>query len=243
MTTTFVRLSSLNPTLHLRRLRKPAFASTPGGESIWTTQIPPTQRGPSPAGSATPGASLPQLSAHRGRQGPHHETHRRLSLQFWGSQCPKKTPPLYLAYCHCVLVRHEPVRRLPCRGISRGSYNLRHWCPFRDSGASSSMTGRRSAFFAFKPDRRPVRLADGLVIFSEGLGSIRFLSSCGYTIVTQTFSTFRVSRSACSRSISLLGSTRARTSKSWSIRRGGGSTATQVLSSSLRRFMVTTLQM
>ena len=91
------------------------------------------------------GASLPQLFARRGRQGPHHETHRRLSLQFWGPQCPKKTPPLYLAYCHYVLVCHEPVRRLPCRGISRGSYSLHHWCPFRDSGASSSMTGRRSA--------------------------------------------------------------------------------------------------
>jgi hypothetical protein len=51
-----------------------------------------------------------------------------------------------------------------------------------DSGASSSMSGARSAFSSLKSDRRPIRLADGKVIYSEGLGSIRFLSDCGYII-------------------------------------------------------------
>ena len=51
-----------------------------------------------------------------------------------------------------------------------------------DSGASSSMSGARSAFSSLKSDRCPIRLADGKVIYSEGLGSIRFVSECGYTI-------------------------------------------------------------
>ena len=49
-----------------------------------------------------------------------------------------------------------------------------------DSGASSSMSSNRSAFSSLRPDRRPVRLADGKVIYSSGIGSIRFLSNCGY---------------------------------------------------------------
>jgi len=52
-----------------------------------------------------------------------------------------------------------------------------------DSGASSSMTGCRSAFAKLEPDRRPIRLADGKVIFSDGIGSVRFVSSCGSKIV------------------------------------------------------------
>ena len=51
-----------------------------------------------------------------------------------------------------------------------------------DSGASSSMSSNRSAFSSLKSDRRPIRLADGKVIYSEGLGSIRFVSNCGYEI-------------------------------------------------------------
>jgi len=39
-----------------------------------------------------------------------------------------------------------------------------------------------STFLSLKPDRHAIRLADGKVIYSEGLGSIRFLSDCGYII-------------------------------------------------------------
>jgi len=51
-----------------------------------------------------------------------------------------------------------------------------------DSGASSSMSSVCSAFLSLKPDRRAIRLADGKVIYSEGLGSVRFLSDYGYII-------------------------------------------------------------
>ena len=51
-----------------------------------------------------------------------------------------------------------------------------------DSGASSSMSGNRSAFRSLTEDRRPIRLADGKVIYSRGLGTIDFLSDLGYTI-------------------------------------------------------------
>ena len=51
-----------------------------------------------------------------------------------------------------------------------------------DSGASSSMSSIRSAFSSLKSDRRPIRLADGKVIYSDGLGSIRFLTDCDYVI-------------------------------------------------------------
>ena len=44
------------------------------------------------------------------------------------------------------------------------------------------MTGDQSAFLSLKPDRRPIRLADGRIIHSEGIGSIRFVSDCGYII-------------------------------------------------------------
>ena len=45
------------------------------------------------------------------------------------------------------------------------------------------MSDRRSAFFELKLDRRTIRLADGTIIYSEGLGSIRFLSTYGYRII------------------------------------------------------------
>ena len=51
-----------------------------------------------------------------------------------------------------------------------------------DSGASSSMTGDRSAFLSLQPDRHAIRLADGRIIYSKGVGSICFLSDCGYLI-------------------------------------------------------------
>ena len=44
-----------------------------------------------------------------------------------------------------------------------------------------------SAFSSLKSDWRPIRLADGRVIYSEGLGSIRFLSDCGYVITIERF--------------------------------------------------------
>jgi hypothetical protein len=46
------------------------------------------------------------------------------------------------------------------------------------------MSGDRSAFRDLKPDRRAIRLADGKVVYSEGLGSIRFPSDCGYAITS-----------------------------------------------------------
>ena len=51
-----------------------------------------------------------------------------------------------------------------------------------DSGASSSMSSVRSTFLSLKPDWCAIRLADGKVIYSEGLGSIQFLSDSGYII-------------------------------------------------------------
>jgi len=51
-----------------------------------------------------------------------------------------------------------------------------------DSGTSSSMSSVCSTFLSLKPDQCVIRLADGKVIYSEGLGSIRFLSDCGYII-------------------------------------------------------------
>ena len=51
-----------------------------------------------------------------------------------------------------------------------------------DSGASSSMTNSQSAFSTLRPDRRPVRLADGKVVYSSGLGLVRFISACGFVI-------------------------------------------------------------
>jgi len=44
------------------------------------------------------------------------------------------------------------------------------------------MSSVRSAFLSLKPDWRTIRLADGKVIYSKGLGSIRFLSDSGYII-------------------------------------------------------------
>jgi hypothetical protein len=51
-----------------------------------------------------------------------------------------------------------------------------------DSGASSSMSRDRSAFRSLADDRHTIRLADGKVIYSKGLGSIQFLSNYSYVI-------------------------------------------------------------
>ena len=52
-----------------------------------------------------------------------------------------------------------------------------------DTGASCLMSGRRLAFLDLRVDQRPIRLADGMVIHSEGLGSIRFMSTYGFQII------------------------------------------------------------
>ena len=54
-----------------------------------------------------------------------------------------------------------------------------------DSGATCTMTGNRNAFTSLRPDRRAIQLADGRLIYSEGVGPIRFLSSCGYHILIE----------------------------------------------------------
>ena len=45
------------------------------------------------------------------------------------------------------------------------------------------MNGRRLAFAELRVDRHPIRLADGMVIYSEGLGPINFHSTLGYRII------------------------------------------------------------
>ena len=51
------------------------------------------------------------------------------------------------------------------------------------SGASSSMSGDRSIFLGLRKDWRAIHLANGSVIYSEGLGSVHFLSDSNYFIV------------------------------------------------------------
>ena len=45
-----------------------------------------------------------------------------------------------------------------------------------------AMSNDRSTFLILKSDRSAIRLADGKVIYSSGLGSTRFLSDCGYLV-------------------------------------------------------------
>lgn len=52
-----------------------------------------------------------------------------------------------------------------------------------DTGATCSMSRDRRIFSSLGPDRRPIRLADGKAVYSEGVGSVRFLSSCGYVVI------------------------------------------------------------
>jgi len=44
------------------------------------------------------------------------------------------------------------------------------------------MSGDRSVFLSLMADRRPIRLADGKIIYSRGLGPVQFLSNCSYLI-------------------------------------------------------------
>jgi hypothetical protein len=64
--------------------------------------------------------------------------------------------------------------------LTSSSYLADSW--LCDSGASSTMSSDRSAFRDLKPDCRVIRLADGKVVYSEGLGSICFMSDCGYIV-------------------------------------------------------------
>jgi len=54
-----------------------------------------------------------------------------------------------------------------------------------DTGASSSMSSNHLVFQHLVPDWQPICLADGKVIWLCGLGSIHFLSDCGYLITIQ----------------------------------------------------------
>lgn len=65
--------------------------------------------------------------------------------------------------------------------LSSHSPQADHWLV--DSGASSHMTGNQSALSGLRADRRAIRLADGRLIYSKGIGSVRFVSDCGYIIV------------------------------------------------------------
>ena len=47
-------------------------------------------------------------------------------------------------------------------------------CWLLDTGATCSMSHNRRDFTSICPDRRPIRLADGKAVYSEGIGSIRF---------------------------------------------------------------------
>ena len=41
----------------------------------------------------------------------------------------------------------------------------------------------RDAFFSLAPDQHPIRLADGKLVYSEGVGIIRFQLTCGFIII------------------------------------------------------------
>jgi hypothetical protein len=77
--------------------------------------------------------------------------------------------------------RSSPSLLLTLRSCRTTSDHIRP-LPLINSIASSSMSGAHSAFSSLKSDRHPIHLADGKVIYSEGLGSIRFLSDCSYMI-------------------------------------------------------------
>jgi len=54
-----------------------------------------------------------------------------------------------------------------------------------DSGATCTMTSNRNTFTSLRPDHQAIWLVDGRLIYSEGIGPIRFLSSCGYHILIE----------------------------------------------------------
>jgi len=49
-----------------------------------------------------------------------------------------------------------------------------------DSGATSTMTGNHSVFMSLRSDQQAIRIANGDVIYSEGLGPVCFLSKSGF---------------------------------------------------------------
>ena len=65
--------------------------------------------------------------------------------------------------------------------LSSHSPQADHWLV--DSGASSHMTSNRSVLSNLRADRRAIRLADGRLIYSKGIGLVRFVSECGYIII------------------------------------------------------------
>ena len=62
-----------------------------------------------------------------------------------------------------------------------GSDSANRW--LSDTGATCCMSLCRDAFFSLAPDQHPIRLADGKLVYSEGVGVIRFQSTCGFVIV------------------------------------------------------------
>ena len=56
-------------------------------------------------------------------------------------------------------------------------------CGSVTQGPLARITGDRAALSDLRSNRRPIRLANGMVTFSEGIGSIWFLSSCGYRFI------------------------------------------------------------
>ena len=57
--------------------------------------------------------------------------------------------------------------------LSSQSDYLTHWNA--DTGATSSMTPHRHYFHTYQPHRRPIRMANGEVVYSEGIGSVVFV--------------------------------------------------------------------
>lgn len=55
---------------------------------------------------------------------------------------------------------------------SAPSYGMTKWIV--DTGATSHMTPHRDWFTKYKPDRRPIRLANNHVVYSEGIGTVSF---------------------------------------------------------------------
>ena len=48
------------------------------------------------------------------------------------------------------------------------------------------MSSNRSLFLSLKSDRRAIRIANGGVMYSRGIGSVRFLSKAGYNVRPRT---------------------------------------------------------
>ena len=80
-----------------------------------------------------------------------------------------------------------PASRMPAQETARVSTSLplllasaNDW--LSDTGATCLMSHNCSMFSLLLPDQCPIHLADGKTVFSEGVGTIRFLLSCDYII-------------------------------------------------------------